>query len=101
LARGTTATVRNTGTDFLNFSHPVPRTTDFGGVAAWTGDRYKTITRNTPEGAALAELYDPQADPGEEVDIATTNPDLVASLTAELHAWQGSVEQSIGGSDHR
>lgn len=101
LARGTTPTVRNPGIDFLNFVHPVPRTADYGGVAAWTGDRYKLITRAGPEGVRQTELYDLQEDPGEEIDVADEHPDLVARLTAELQAWQGSVEQSLSGADYR
>jgi len=101
LARGTTPTVRNPGIDFLNFTHPVARSADFGGVAAWTDDRYKLITRTGPEGATRAELYDLQEDPGEEVDIADSNPDIVARMISDLRAWQGSVELSLSGADYR
>jgi arylsulfatase A-like enzyme len=39
LARGTTPTTRNPAIDFLNFKHPVAKTKDFGGDAAWTDNR--------------------------------------------------------------
>jgi hypothetical protein len=38
-SRGTTPTTRNPGILFQNYRHPVARTQDFGGEAAWTDNR--------------------------------------------------------------
>ena len=100
LARGTTPTVRNPGIDFLNFRHPVARTENFGGEAAWTDDRYKLITRSGPGGTTQTELYDLLEDPGEGQVIAEDHPELVVRMTAELHQWQRSVELSLSGADY-
>ena len=100
LTRGTTPTTRNPAIDFLNFKHPVARTSDFGGEAAWTATRYKLHTNNQ-KGKTETELYDLIADPGEENDIASEHPDIVDKMTTELHAWQRSVERSLSGADYR
>jgi arylsulfatase A-like enzyme len=99
LTRGTTPTTRNPAIDFLNFKHPVAKTSGFAGEAAWTGNRYKLHVSNQ-KGKTAPELYDLVADPGEEKDIASQHPDLVATMTAELHAWQRSVERSLSGADY-
>ncbi len=101
LARGTTPTVRNPGIDFLNFRHPVARTADFGGRAAWTGDRYKLVVLPGTGGGIRTELYDLLEDPGETKDIADRFPDLVDRMKADLHAWQSSVERSLTGADYK
>ena len=96
LTRGTTPTVRNPGIDFVNFKHPVARTSDFGGVAAWTELRYKLVR----VGNGDPELYDLLADPRERQDLAGEQPDRVASMQAELERWQMSVERSLAGADY-
>jgi arylsulfatase A-like enzyme len=100
LTRGTTPTTRNPAIDFLNFKHPVAKTGDFAGEAAWTTARYKLHTNNQ-KGKTETELYDLSADPGEESNIAARHPEIVAKMTAELHAWQQSVERSLSGADYR
>ena len=40
LSRGTTPTTRNPAIAFTNYKHPVAKTSDFGGEAAWTDNRY-------------------------------------------------------------
>jgi arylsulfatase A-like enzyme len=99
LTRGTTPTTRNPAIDFLNFKHPVAKTRDFGGEAAWTTGRYKLHTSNQ-KGKTETELYDLSTDPGEENNIASRHPEIVATMTAELHAWQRSVERSLSGADY-
>lgn len=101
LARGTTPTVRNPGIDFLNFHHPVARTSEYGGRAAWMDDRYKLVTRTEADGSEGVELYDLFRDPGETRDIAADFPELVVRMKDELHSWQQSVELSLSGADYR
>ena len=96
LTRGTTPTVRNPGIDFVNFKHPVARTRDFGGVAAWTGPRYKLVRAGNDD----PELYDLLADPRERQDLARGHPERVASMLADLEQWQRSVERSLSGADY-
>ena len=82
LARGTTPTTRNPAIDFLNFKHPVAKTSDFGGDAAWTDNRYKLVTGEGRRGAQRTELFDLIADPREEKDIAAQHPEIVQRMTA-------------------
>ncbi len=111
LARGTTPTTRNPAIDFLNYKHPVAKTSDFGGMAAWTDNRYKLVlaarnaaksAKNTGRRAApeAVNLFDLIADPKEERNLAEQHPEIVQRMTAELHAWQRSVERSLSGADY-
>jgi arylsulfatase A-like enzyme len=102
LSRGTTPTTRNPAIAFQNFKHPVAKTRDFGGEAAWTDHRYKLVvgeSRRTKTGPR-AELYDLLADPHESNDLASKHPDIVQRMTDQLHAWQRSVERSLSGADY-
>lgn len=96
LTRGTTPTVRNPGIDFVNFRHPVARTRDFGGTAAWTGNRYKLVRR----GNQAPELFDLTSDPFESNDLAAREPARAQAMLEELEAWQRSVERSLAGGDY-
>jgi arylsulfatase A-like enzyme len=49
---------------------------------------------------AAVLLYDVSADPRETTDLAAQHPDRVARMTAELEAWQSSVENSLSGADY-
>ena len=102
LSRGTTPTTRNPGILFQNFRHPVARTADFGGEAAWTDNRYKLLARRSSQpGAGDAfELYDLIADPKEMSDVASRYPEIVRRMIGELRAWQRSVERSLSGADY-
>lgn len=100
LTRGTTPTTRNPAIDFLNFQHPVARSSDFTGEAAWTGTRYK-LHLTDQKRRRETELFDLNTDPGEEHDIAPQHPDIVEKMMKELHAWQQSVERSLSGADYR
>lgn len=100
LARGTTPTTRNPAIDFLNYKHPVAKTSDFGGEAAWTENRYKLVTGEGRRGAARTELFDLQKDPHEKNDIAKEHPELVKTMLRGLETWQRSVERSLSGADY-
>lgn len=100
LSRGTTPTTRNPAIDFRNHKHPVAKTQDFGGEAAWTDNRYKLVTLKPQRGKKNIELYDLLADPRETNNIADEHPDLVRRMMVELHEWQRSVERSLSGADY-
>ena len=91
LTRGTTPTTR----DFVNFKHPVARTKDFGGVAAWLDWPYKLIRK----GSGSPEVYDIGADPYERNDLEASMQGRVVSMLKALEAWQRSVERSLTGAD--
>ena len=99
LTRGTTPTTRNPGIDFLNFRHPVPKTEDFRGTAAWCENQYKLIV--TPQrDQTRTELFDLLADPLEEHDLSEDQPTIVSRMRSELETWQRSVERSLSGLDY-
>ncbi len=100
LSRGTTPTTRNPAIDFTNFKHPIAKTEDFGGEAAWTDNRFKLITGKPRRGAARTALFDLQADPQETTNVADQHPAVVARMTEQLHNWQRSVERSLSGADY-
>ena len=101
LTRGTTPTTRNAAIDFLNFRHPAPRTSDFGGQAAWTDNQYKlVISRAGRKGETTVELFDLLADPKETTNLANQEGEVVKRMTNELRAWQASVERSLSGADY-
>ena len=96
LTKGTTPTTRNPGIDFVNFRHPVAKTSDFGGVAAWMEDRYKLVR----DRRLKAELYDLLDDPAESKDLAAAMPARVRAMLSRLEEWQRSVERSLAGQDY-
>lgn len=96
-SRGTTPTTRNPAIPFLNFKHPVAKTENFSGEAAWMENRYKLIVS---QNGAAHELYDLQADPGETRDISNLHPEIVSRMTKALQTWQRSVERSLTGADY-
>lgn len=105
LSRGTTPTTRNPAIDFLNYRHPVAKTEDFGGEAAWSDARYKLVVsrgknRKNAPAAPVASLYDLKADPKEARDEAAEHPEIVEKMRAQLEAWQRSVEKSLSGADY-
>jgi arylsulfatase A-like enzyme len=109
LSRGTTPTTRNPAIAFQNYKHPIARTQDFGGEAAWTDNRYKLLTGGDRREGKKAksgsigtrpELYDLIADPSETTDIAAQHPEIVKRMLEKLHAWQRSVERSLSGADY-
>lgn len=108
LARGTTPTTRNPAIDFLNYKHPVAKTGNFGGEAAWTDNQYKLVVSGARSKAKKKEgqsglqpsLFDLDADPRETTDIAANHPEIVQRMRAELETWQRSVEKSLSGADY-
>ena len=96
LTKGTTPTVRNPGIDFVNFRHPVAKTKDFGGVAAWMDNRYKLVRFRS----GAPELYDLLADPRERRDLASKQPARASEMLAAMEEWQRSVERSLAGNDY-
>lgn len=98
LSRGTTPTTRTPSTILRNYRHPVAKTEDFTGSAAWTDNRYKLVATGGKNGAY--ELYDLRADPQEKNEIAAQNPEIVQRMTQQLHMWQRSVERSLSGADY-
>ncbi len=96
LTHGTTPTTRNPGIDFVNFKHPVAKTKNFGGVAAWTDNQYKLVRF----GSKPPELYDLLADPKEQHDLAAEQPAQAKSMLEQLESWQRSVERSLAGADY-
>ena len=106
-SRGTTPTTKQANILFNNFKHPVAKTTDFGGEAAWTDTRFNLVVAESRTGAkkkatsnAGVQLFDLTADPKETTDIAARHPDVVQRMRAELAAWQRSVERSLSGADY-
>lgn len=96
LTRGTTPTTRNPGIDFVNFKHPVARTDNFGGSAAWMDGRFKLLRIRS----AAPELYDLVDDSKETQNLAARMPERVRAMTAQLESWQRSVERSLSGQDY-
>ncbi len=91
-----TPTTRNPGIDFLNLKHPVAKTKNFGGEAWLMGGRFKLILSRK----GGPKLFDLLADRGELTNLAETKPDLVRSMTRQLHEWQRSVEVSLSGAGY-
>ncbi|MBE2213501.1 MAG: sulfatase-like hydrolase/transferase [Opitutaceae bacterium] len=99
LSQGTTPTENETAVDFTNTVHPAAKTRDFGGDAAWTDNRYKLLVFGS-DSTPRVELYDLLSDLGEEHNLAAEQPDMVRRMTAQLEAWQRSVELSLSGADY-
>ena len=82
---------------FRNYKHPNARTSDFGGTAAITDNRYKLYVPS--KGAP--ELYDLEADLGEKHNLAGKAAQRVKEMKARLEEWQRSVELSLTGADYK
>jgi hypothetical protein len=100
LSRGTTPTTRNPAIDFTNFKHPLAKTENFGGEAAWTDNRFKLVVGQSRRSEDRAELYDLLADPQETTNLAAEHPEIAKQMTERLRAWQRSVERSLTGADY-
>ena len=57
----------------------------------WKLVHHSGFGRENFEGEPLFELYDMEADPFEEVDVAASNPDVVTELRAAYDAWFDDV----------
>ncbi len=107
LSTGTTPTTKQANILFNNYRHPVARTENFGGDAAWTGARYKLVVlpaaaarKKKQASASALSLYDLQTDPTETRDVAAQHPEIVKKMKAQLEAWQRSVDRSLSGADY-
>jgi arylsulfatase A-like enzyme len=96
IQKGTTPTVRNPGIEFLNYKHPIAKTENFGGDASLLSNQFKLIL--SKKGGP--ELYDLKNDWSEVANLAEKKPELVETMTKQLHAWQASVELSLSGADY-
>lgn len=70
--------------------------------AAWIDVRH--MLRLAPPtkrwNTATATLYDIQADPGRERDIADQHPQDIERMLKELSLWRESVKASFAGKDY-
>lgn len=64
---------------------------------AWTTDRYKLVSQ---DGGETFELYNPEEDPGESLDLAPMQPEVVERLRRDLEAWRRSCLASVAGADY-
>ncbi len=102
LQKGTTPTVKEKDglltRTFKNFHHPEIRKQDFIGARAILTDDYKLVIDG--EKNTGVELFDLKKDPGEKNNLAEDRPDIVQTLSKQLHDWQGSVLNSLMGRDY-
>ncbi|MCC6446457.1 MAG: sulfatase [Armatimonadetes bacterium] len=61
-------------------------------------DRHKFILSRQPDlhGSPVRELYDLSHDPGEEINLIDTHPDLARSLEDRLESWIARRLESLG-----
>jgi hypothetical protein len=71
------------------------------GHAAWLDWPWKLHRIENEEGEVALELYDLANDSEEANNLLSDHGDRVASMTAELEAWQRSVVASLNGQDYR
>jgi arylsulfatase A-like enzyme len=104
LQTGTTPLVKKMGgkatRDFTNFRHPVIVEGDYLGTRSIIEGDSKLIIHESKQGEPKIELFDLKADPAEKTNLADQQPQLVKSLQTQLREWQGSVLQSLVGSDY-
>ncbi len=87
--------------NFRNVHHPEILETDYHGPRVMLGNRYKLVLHDGKgEDATKVELFDLQADPAEETDLAEKEPAIVKSMQTDLRAWQLSVLKSLTGADY-
>jgi arylsulfatase A-like enzyme len=68
-------------------------------MAALSDNRYKLVMAGQGN-QAKAELYDLDADPGEEANIAADHPEITHRMRQTLKEWQASCRRSAEGSDY-
>lgn len=83
---------------FRNFRQPEICENDYAGPRVILGNRYKLVVGE--EKKDTVELFDLQADPAEEENLAETEPDIAAKLQKALRDWQTSVLQSLREKDY-
>ena len=103
LQKGTTPTVKEKDglltRTFKNFHHPKIREQDFTGARAILTDDYKLVIDG--EKKTGVELFDLKKDPSEENNLAEVHPDIVQTLSKQLHDWQSSVLNSLMEQDYK
>jgi arylsulfatase A-like enzyme len=68
------------------------------GRAALVDNRYKLLTKSLKTGEF--ELYDLEADPAEEKDIAESMPERFETMKTALLSWNDTVVASVEGQDY-
>ena len=81
--------------NFTNFHHPEIREEDFGGSRVMLDGRFKLVVSNDK-----TELFDLQADPAEQSNLADSHADRADEMKQSLHSWQTSVLTSLTGADY-
>lgn len=74
----------------IGFQHP-------RGRISWVSDIYKLVRDNEQ---APYELFDLVNDPGEQNNLAASEPKLVTTMKASMHAWEESCKKSAAGEDY-
>jgi arylsulfatase A-like enzyme len=97
LLLGNVPTSKVVGIQFHNFVDVSPLTKDYPGIAAIRDNRYKLVEPSP----GVFELYDIQADPGEQNDLAAGRPEITEKLMDQLRTWQSDVERSLSGADYK
>jgi arylsulfatase A-like enzyme len=72
----------------------------FPGHSAWLKWPYKLHRIQSQQGSATIEMYNLQADPMEETDLAGVDTARASSMKKELENWQVSVMKSLNGKDY-
>jgi arylsulfatase A-like enzyme len=70
------------------------------GNAAWIDGKWKLHRKAGKAGESSYALFDLEADPREQTDLAAEQPERLKSLRDELEAWQKSVVRSLNGEDY-
>ncbi len=104
LQEGTTPLVKLSGgkatRDFLNYRQPAPTDADYLGPRSIIEGRFKLVIHERKNAAPARELFDLDADPGENHDLATSQPALAEDMQTRLRAWQDGVLRSLTGADY-
>lgn len=65
---------------------------------ALVGDRHKLLTPDLASGTF--ELYDLDADPAEQHDLAAEKPEVFEKMKEQLLAWDATMDASFAGKDY-
>lgn len=68
------------------------------GRLALVDNRYKLLTSDIKGG--VFELYDLTRDPGEKIDLFSTQPEIARRMIKQLLDWNESVDASFAGKDY-
>ncbi len=85
---------------FHNFHQPELTEADFGGARVALDNRYKLLLEADSGRSNSRELFDLDADPGEQHNLIETHPEIAERLEKQLRAWQESVLESVRGADY-